>query len=235
MAKTGKKSSQSRENKARPAPYPKKARVEVTYENGNGSSASSSSRPATVQAEVVKVESVATDPTAIPPQPSKSVDKGKARAVDQSQSAFTPGTFVVVAGSYEKLLYGLEGSLPLAAPAGNGTDRDEGKTEIKPIFIFPAHLACVKAVAASPGGKWLATGSEDEFVKVWDLRRRREMGSLSQHTGECPSAHIFAGTHHLSHSLFSVAVKAGHRPKLTYQALSPLSTSHPPPISYRLL
>ena len=45
---------------------------------------------------------------------------------------------------------------------------------LKPIFIFPAHVACVKAVAASPeGGKWLATGSTDEIIKVWDLTKER--------------------------------------------------------------
>jgi len=39
-------------------------------------------------------------------------------------------------------------------------------------------------VAASPqGGKWLATGSGDEIIKVWDLRRRKEVGGLMQHEG----------------------------------------------------
>lgn len=90
----------------------------------------------------------------------------------------------MIAGSYEKLLYGIEGSYP---PAEEQEDDGEVnrmvKPDLNPIFIFPAHLAFVKAIAASPGGKWLATGSEDEFIKVWDLRRRKEVGSLSQHTG----------------------------------------------------
>lgn len=121
--------------------------------------------------------------------------KGKGKAVDQS--SMTQGTFVVVAGSYEKLLYGLEGSLPSSSTTAD--DQDDSSTlsaTLEPIFIFPAHLACVKAVAASPGGKWLATGSEDEFIKVWDLRRRREMGSLSQHTGMSmmPSRGYLRGT-----------------------------------------
>jgi len=55
---------------------------------------------------------------------------------------------------------------------------------LKPIFIFPAHVSCIKTVAASPqGGKWLATGSGDEIIKVWDLRRRKEIGGLMQHEG----------------------------------------------------
>jgi protein MAK11 len=92
-------------------------------------------------------------------------------------SCATPSaTFKVVAGSYEKLLYGLEGSITNAA---NGH-----QFHLKPIFIFPAHVSCIKAVAASPGGgKWLATGSADEIIKVWDLRRRKEIGGLMHHEG----------------------------------------------------
>ncbi|KAJ7860461.1 WD40-repeat-containing domain protein [Mycena olivaceomarginata] len=67
-----------------------------------------------------------------------------------------PKTFKVVAGSYEKLLYGLEGSVSYDAENNS------------------ALLPPKTPVAASPhGGKWLATGSADEIVKVWDLRRRK--------------------------------------------------------------
>lgn len=87
-----------------------------------------------------------------------------------------PSTFKVVVGSYEKLLYGLE-VVPSAQEGGY-------KFEFKPVFIFPAHISCVKAVAASPhGGKWLATGSADEIIKVWDLKRRKEIGGLMHHEG----------------------------------------------------
>lgn len=89
-----------------------------------------------------------------------------------------PVSFVVVAGSYEKLLYGLDGTV---------TSSESGyEFHLKPIFIFPAHVSSIKAVAASPnGGKWLATGSSDEIVKVWDLARRKEIGGLMHHQGMC--------------------------------------------------
>ena len=93
-----------------------------------------------------------------------------------------PKTFQIITGSYEKLLYGLSGTYPLP-----GTPVSERDYTIKPIFIFPAHQACVKAVAASEGGKWLATGSTDEVVKIWDLRRRKEVGGLIQHSGQSSS------------------------------------------------
>ena len=88
-----------------------------------------------------------------------------------------PRTFKIIAGSYEKLLYGLEGTILLHPD-------EEYTFDLNPIFIFPAHVSCIKAVAASPmGGKWLATGSGDEIVKVWDLRRKKEVGGLMHHEG----------------------------------------------------
>jgi len=152
----------------RPQPYTKKPKVEVKFE---GIAPAKSSKPASTPSQ--SAQSKQAQPVAEKTAPATGVkDKGKAKASD-SAPTLTPGSFIVVAGSYEKLLYGIEGTYAPGAETPS----------FKPIFIFPAHLACVKAVAASPGGKWLATGSEDEFVKVWDLRRRKEVGSLSQHTG----------------------------------------------------
>jgi hypothetical protein len=183
-SKTGNRTASAQ---ARTAPYTKKPRVEVTYEGGAKdsrlpASASSSATPAASKAVAVAVEK---------PSPSSKA-KGKAKAVDSATASpidtdvkpeIIPADdlppFLVIAGSYEKLLYGLQGSF------GPSASDDQPEVTLEPTFIFPAHLACVKAIAASPGGKWLATGSEDEFVKVWDLRRRKEVGSLSQHSGEC--------------------------------------------------
>ncbi|KAJ7249567.1 WD40-repeat-containing domain protein [Mycena haematopus] len=106
-----------------------------------------------------------------------------------------PKSFKIIAGSYEKLLYGLEGSVSY------DTDTAALSFHIKPIFIFPAHVSCIKAVAASPhGGKWLATGSADEIVKVWDLRRRKEIGGLMHHEGSITHLHFPSRSHLLSAS-----------------------------------
>lgn len=89
-----------------------------------------------------------------------------------------PSSFNIIAGSYEKLLYGLNCSV----------SRSELGYEfhLEPAFMFPAHVSSIKAVAASPSGKWLATGSVDEIVKVWDLVRRKEVGGLMHHQGRSP-------------------------------------------------
>ncbi|ORX33564.1 WD40-repeat-containing domain protein [Kockovaella imperatae] len=179
------KSKHPRQSKGRVLPYGK-PQVKVSFD-----SAGSKSHKTSI---AVKSEATQGDKHV-----AKSNGKGKEKAAapeielqtpQNGSQAAGPSTFIIVAGSYEKLLYGIEGSY-------SSSTRE---AELKPIFIFPAHLACVKAVAASPGGKWLATGSEDEFVKVWDLRRRKEVGSLSQHQGSITSLHFPTSAHLLTTS-----------------------------------
>ncbi len=116
---------------------------------------------------------------------SSSSIKGKGAvngAETSSPASSSPCTFMVIVGSYEKLLYGLQAAYSLTA--SKNSDKNQLRVSLEPVFIFPAHVGSVKAVAASPeGGKWLVTGSIDEIIKVWDLRRRKEVGGLMQHTG----------------------------------------------------
>jgi protein MAK11 len=110
-------------------------------------------------------------------------------AFEQSVSSTTSGTssadFIIIAGSYEKNLYGIEGTF-ISPLHEDGTHDTGAEPELKlvPSFIFPAHLACIKSLSVSQGAKWLVTGSDDEYIKVWDLRRRKEIGMLNQHVGE---------------------------------------------------
>lgn len=93
---------------------------------------------------------------------------------EAKKAASGPVSVNVAVGSYERLLYGF--NLRMQA----------GKLQFKPLFMFPAHITCIKSVALSPpppgsskGGKWLITGGTDESIKVWDVRRRVEVGSLT--------------------------------------------------------
>ena len=144
------------------------------------SSKSKGKRPETVASVVVPVP------------PSSKPKKDRSQPKPSSSTPRPSSAFKLVTGSYEKLLYGLEGSITLREGDGNRIS-----VKLEPIFIFPAHVSCVKAVSGSPaGGKWLATGSVDEIVKVWDLKRRKEVGGLMQHEGQfltifarfCPEA-----------------------------------------------
>lgn len=118
--------------------------------------------------------------------------KGKSTAVEQEPAQLRarllvdkepvskPATaFEVIVGSYERLLYGLH-----CSPSGSGST---ATVEVEPVFQFPAHLTCVKTVHASPNGRWLATGAADEVIKVWDLKRRKEIGGLLGHEGKLPT------------------------------------------------
>lgn len=218
----GKSNKSKKAGGSRAAPY-KKPTVSVTYD-GDSKSASKSAKPSKESKETkpgkktgptkesntrkiniedkakelaekkeararAKAEAKAEKRAAEPK--SAVVERVAAELAGETDEAPTGPTFKIIAGSYEKLLYGLEGHYP----AGSDTP------VLKPIFIFPAHLSWIKCIAASPNGKYLATGSEDEFIKVWDLRRRREIGALSQHTGSITSVTFPTSQHLLATSV----------------------------------
>ncbi|KAK8845382.1 hypothetical protein IAR55_006095 [Kwoniella newhampshirensis] len=211
MAKQSKsKQSNGKKSIGRPAPYAQKPKVEVTYGPPSASTSTSTSKPSTLAKAQSKggmgktgsKSSPAIANSKLAPAPEvtpKSQEKGKGKSTVPAPPVHS-STFVIIAGTYEKLLYGIEGSFPSSSSTSSP---GPVQPSLEPIFIFPAHLACVKAVAASPGGKWLATGSEDEFVKVWDLRRRKEVGSLSQHTGSVTSLHFPSPAHLITTSVDS--------------------------------
>lgn len=205
-----KKGGKAGKAKAAPAPS-KKARVEVRYEGA--APASAGVKRAREVVEIKEEPSEVASSSVL----GKANGKGKARATSPPADIDTPvrvspGSFVVIAGSYEKLLYGIEGSYASSSSSTFTHGTEAARPDVAPVFIFPAHLAYVKCIAASPGGKWLATGSEDEFIKVWDLRRRKEVGSLSQHSGMSsllPAVlwHLWASTASLLRCMYSQSAR----------------------------
>jgi WD40 repeat protein len=142
---------------------------------------------------------------------SRATQRGKGVALTPIKEAQEyPTSFKIIAGSYEKILYGLEATFDPSQPSTSSA-----VPILKPVFIFPAHVACIKAVAASPnGGKWLATGSTDEIIKVWDLRRRKEIGGLVQHEGVC-------NCEMARHSLFDRIIRFHNAPYVPVAIASP--------------
>lgn len=49
-------------------------------------------------------------------------------------------------------------------------------------FTDHSHTGCVRAVAVSENGI-LATGSSDESIRLFNLKKRKEIGSLIHHEG----------------------------------------------------
>lgn len=106
-------------------------------------------------------------------------------------------TFKIVAGSYERLLYGLEATVGPADASSSASAAAPFRVSLKPIFTFPAHISSIRTVAtAGADSKWLATGGTDEVVKVWDLRKQREVGQLTGHEGTITSL-VFASRTYL--------------------------------------
>ncbi|KAJ2806904.1 Protein mak11 [Coemansia guatemalensis] len=95
-------------------------------------------------------------------------------------------SFIIAAGTYERILYGIEAQFV------------DQQLTLNPRFIFPAHIGCIKAVSA--GGRYLASGSTDEIIKVYDLKKRVELGSLHEHKGSITALQFHGGSHLLSAS-----------------------------------
>ncbi|KAJ2246673.1 60s ribosome biogenesis protein mak11 [Coemansia sp. RSA 455] len=104
----------------------------------------------------------------------------------QAERETAQSSFLVSAGTYERILYGIEGRF-----VGE-------QLTLNAQFIFPAHIGCIKAV--SVGGRYLASGSTDEVIKLYDLKKRVELGSLHEHKGSITSLHFHGHTHLLSAS-----------------------------------
>ncbi|GAA5804248.1 WD40-repeat-containing domain protein [Helicostylum pulchrum] len=77
--------------------------------------------------------------------------------------------FRIVVGTYERLLYGINAFW----------NEDKTKVDLQPIFIIPAHTGCIRTVAI--GGHFLASGSTDEIIRLYDVKKRKEYGSLGGH------------------------------------------------------
>ncbi|KAF9998887.1 p21-activated protein kinase-interacting protein 1-like protein [Entomortierella chlamydospora] len=95
--------------------------------------------------------------------------------------------FRIVAGTYENILYGVDAYW-----------NEDMTLRLSPIFIFAAHIGCIKSLAI--GGNYLASGSTDEKIQLYDLKRRKELGALLQHQGTITSLSFHNKTHMLSGS-----------------------------------
>ncbi|KAG6977061.1 hypothetical protein JG688_00000765 [Phytophthora aleatoria] len=98
----------------------------------------------------------------------------------------------VVAGTYEGLLYGWE--CPTVA-AGE-------RAKMKLTFGYAAHTECIKSVAlmAAKQGKTMLSGASDEMIKIYNVDKRVEVGSLMEQHGAITSLEFFGQSHVLSGS-----------------------------------
>ncbi|MEV4383938.1 hypothetical protein AB0J58_44345, partial [Streptosporangium sp. NPDC049644] len=90
----------------------------------------------------------------------------------------------------------------LGALAAAGVPTMAACTTVIPIPVIPdptpsatltGHIDWVCSVAFSPDGKLLATGSNDNTVRLWDVAGRKTFAPLTGHTGNVTSVAFSPG------------------------------------------
>lgn len=84
--------------------------------------------------------------------------------------------FRVIVGSYEHSLLCLSARIPLTE-----NDKDIRKPHFQTIFHFQAHSLSIRSIDIAK--RYLVTGSNDEHIRIYDLQKRKELGTLLQHQG----------------------------------------------------
>ncbi|SGZ54081.1 CIC11C00000004455 [Sungouiella intermedia] len=95
--------------------------------------------------------------------------------------------FRIMVGSYEHNLLCL--SLTI-----------KGKNEpvFTPIFHFQAHALSIKSIDIAK--RYLVTGSNDEHIRIYDLQKRKELGTLLSHQGTVTTLRFSSETTEDNHS-----------------------------------
>lgn len=81
-------------------------------------------------------------------------------------------------------------------PAKDGTTKQVAIPQL--IQSIPAHLFTVNSIAQSPDGQWLATGSRDKSIKIWDIERGFTLRKVIDFT----KPHLQAHKHSVNHLLW---------------------------------
>lgn len=89
--------------------------------------------------------------------------------------------FRIIAGSYEHSLLCLSVSIPLLSEEEKKDEKNQRTSHFQPIFHFSAHSLSIRSLDIAK--RYLVTGSNDEHIRIYDLQKRKELGTLLQHQG----------------------------------------------------
>lgn len=95
-------------------------------------------------------------------------------------------TFRIITGSYEHNLLCLSVTLYPESPV------------FTPIFHFTPHTQSIRCLAQSK--RYLTSGANDEHIRIYDLQKRKELGTLLHHDGSITKLEFFDGKWLLSAS-----------------------------------
>ncbi|KAF3698702.1 p21-activated protein kinase-interacting protein 1-like PAK1-interacting protein 1-like [Channa argus] len=90
----------------------------------------------------------------------------------------------LIAGSYEQVTFGYR------------VRTDEKEWTAKADFTHHAHTASISALAASE--RFVVTGSKDETIRVYDMKKKTEHGALLHHDGTITCLEFYGTSHLLS-------------------------------------
>jgi WD40 repeat protein len=72
---------------------------------------------------------------------------------------------------------------------------------------FKGHSEQVNSVAFSPDGKYLASGSRDKTIKLWDVETQREVKTLQGHSWSVTSVAFSPDGKHIASGSWDSTVK----------------------------
>jgi len=133
--------------------------------------------------------------------------------------------FRIICGTYEKLIYGINAFWGNVNSNEDIEMNDVTETEkmidpkilekqkkidetslglasnnmalrLDPIFIYPSHISYIKCIGI--GGHHMASGGTDEVIKLYDLKKRKEVGTLLHHSGTITCLTFFQKSHMIS-------------------------------------
>ncbi|KAF5094902.1 hypothetical protein D0Z03_001961 [Geotrichum reessii] len=110
------------------------------------------------------------------PEPTSS---NKTTPVAEEKKSFPKSapTFRVITGSYEHNLLCVSVTLYPEAPV------------FTPVFHFTPHTQSIRCLAQSK--RYLTSGSNDEHIRIYDLQKRKELGTLLHHDGSITRLEFF--------------------------------------------
>ncbi|KAK7501213.1 hypothetical protein BaRGS_00007698 [Batillaria attramentaria] len=92
----------------------------------------------------------------------------------------------IIVGTYEELLLGY------------AFVKEDNGYKLQQTFTNHSHIGCVKCLTCQKN--LLVSGSTDESIRIFDLKKRRELGTLHQHLGTVTSLAFFQKSHLFSTS-----------------------------------